>query len=102
GMTLRDLVLLADGVQEGAYLQEAEIARLPESRAGGRTATTIRVAMDSTYLFERGPDGKYIGPPGLQAPAHGTPDVPLKPYDNVLIMRQPGWALQRTITLLGE
>jgi len=102
GMTLRDLVLLADGVQEGAYLKEAEIARLPESREGGRTATTIRVPMDSTYLFERGPDGKYVGPPGMQVPAGGAPSVPLKPYDNVLIMRQPGWGLQRTVILLGE
>jgi protein involved in polysaccharide export with SLBB domain len=102
GMTLRDLVLLADGVQEGAYLNEAEIARLPESRAGGRTATTLRVPMDSTYLFERGPDGEYIGPPGLQVPAGGAPEVTLKPYDNVLIMRQPGWSLQRTVILLGE
>jgi polysaccharide export outer membrane protein len=102
GMTLRDLVLLADGVQEGAYLKEAEIARLPESREGGRTATTIRVPMDSTYLFERGPDGQYTGPPGMQVSAGGAPDVPLKPYDNVLIMRQPGWGLQRTVILLGE
>jgi hypothetical protein len=102
GMTLRDLVLLADGVQEGAYLKEAEIARLPDDRSGGRTATTIRVPMDSTYIFERGPDGKYVGPPGIQVPSGGAPDVPLKPYDNVLIMRQPGWGLQRTVTLLGE
>jgi len=102
GMTLRDLVLLANGVQEGAYLNEAEIARLPESRAGGRTATTIRVQMDSTYLFERGPDGEYVGPPGIQVPAGGAPEVKLKPYDNVLIMRQPGWSLQRTVVLLGE
>jgi protein involved in polysaccharide export with SLBB domain len=28
--------------------------------------------------------------------------VPLKPYDNVLIMRQPDWALQRTVTIQGE
>jgi len=102
GMTLRDLVLLADGVQEGAYLKEAEIARLPDDRSGGRTATTIRVPLDSTYLFERGPDGRYSGPPGMQVPSGGAPDVPLKPYDNVLIMRQPGWGLQRTVILLGE
>jgi protein involved in polysaccharide export with SLBB domain len=102
GMTLRDLVLLANGVQEGAYLKEAEIARLPEDRSGGRTATTIRVPLDSTYLFERGPDGRYVGPPGVPVPAAGAPDVPLRPYDNVLIMRQPDWSLQRTVVLLGE
>jgi protein involved in polysaccharide export with SLBB domain len=102
GMTLRDLVLLANGVQEGAYLKEAEIARLPEDRSGGRTATTIRVPLDSTYLFERGPDGRYVGPPGVPVPAGGAPEVTLKPYDNVLIMRQPDWSLQRTVVLLGE
>jgi protein involved in polysaccharide export with SLBB domain len=102
GMTLRDLVLLANGLQEGAYLKEAEIARMPEDRTGGRTATTIRVPLDSTYLFERGPDGRYVGPPGLPVPAAGAPDVPLQPYDNVLIMREPNFALQRTVVLLGE
>ena len=102
GMTLRDLVLLANGVQEGAYLKEAEIARMPENRNGGRTASTIRVPLDSTYLFERGPDGRYIGPPGLPVPSGGEPDVPLKPYDNVLIMRQPDWALQRSVSIQGE
>jgi protein involved in polysaccharide export with SLBB domain len=102
GMTLRDLVLLAEGLQESAYLKEAEIARLPENRDGGRTAATIRVPLDSTYLFERKPDGEYQGPPGLPAPASGTPAVPLRPYDNVLILRQPNWELQRTVTLNGE
>ena len=102
GMTLRDLVLLANGVQEGAYLKEAEIARLPDDRSGGRTAATIRVPLDSTYLFERGPDGRYIGPPGIPAPSAGAPDVPLEPYDNVLIMRQPDWGLQRSVTIEGE
>jgi polysaccharide biosynthesis/export protein len=102
GMTLRDLVLLAHGVTEGAYLKEAEIARLPDDRSNGRTATTLRVPLDSTYLFERGADGRYIGPPGLQVPSGSVPDVPLKPYDNVLIMRQPDWNLQRTVIIQGE
>jgi protein involved in polysaccharide export with SLBB domain len=101
-MTLRDLVLLANGVDESAYLREAEIARLPENRDGGVTATTMRVPLDSSYLFERKPNGEYIGPPGLPAPAAGAPDVVLKPYDNVLILRQPNWELQRTVVLQGE
>ncbi|MFL5606306.1 MAG: SLBB domain-containing protein [Gemmatimonadaceae bacterium] len=102
GMTLRDLVLRAGGVLESAYLREAEIARLPETRDGGLTATTIRVPLDSTYLFERKADGTYIGPPGLPFPASGSPDVVLRPYDNVLILRQPNWELQRTVTIQGE
>jgi protein involved in polysaccharide export with SLBB domain len=102
GMTLRDLVLLAGGVEEQAYLKEAEVARLPQDRSGGRLATTIRVPLDSTYLFERRVDGKYLGPPGLGAPAAAAPEVVLAPYDNVLIMEQPDWNLQRTVVLTGE
>ncbi|HEX5435632.1 MAG TPA: SLBB domain-containing protein [Gemmatimonadaceae bacterium] len=102
GMTLRDLVLLAGGLDEGAYLNDAEIARLPENRAGGVTATTIKVPLDSSYLFERGASGKFLGPPGLPAPAGPAPEVPLKPYDNVLILHQPNWELQRTVAVTGE
>ena len=102
GMTMRDLVLLAGGVQESALLTEAEIARMPATRADGATATTMRVAMDSSYLFERAPDGRYAGPPGLQSAAGGAKDVVLLPYDNVLVLRQPDWDLQRTVFVGGE
>ncbi|HEU4997038.1 MAG TPA: SLBB domain-containing protein [Gemmatimonadaceae bacterium] len=102
GMTMRDLVLLAGGVQESAYLKEAEIARLPEERTGTTTAVTIRVPLDSTYLFERKPGMPYVGAPGLQASSNGAAEVGLKAYDNVLIMHQPSWELQRVVTISGE
>jgi len=102
GMTMRDLVLLAGGLREGAYLKEAEIARLPQDRTGSTTANTIRVPLDSTYLFERKPGEEYLGAPGLPAPSSGAPEVELEPYDNVLIMQQPNWELQRVVTILGE
>jgi polysaccharide biosynthesis/export protein len=102
GMTMRDVILLAGGLQESALLTEAEIARMPENRAGGVTARTMKVPLDSTYLFDRGTDGRYLGPPGIAAPAARAPDVHLEPYDNVLIFRQPDWALQRTVVLQGE
>lgn len=102
GMTLRDLVLIARGPRVGADLSEAEIARLPTDRSGGQLATTVRVPLDSTYLLERDSTGRYIGPPGVPIPASGAPDVSLQPYDNVLILRQPDFDLQRTVTLLGE
>ncbi len=102
GMTVRDLVLLAGGLEQSAYLNEAEIARLPENRAGGVTARTFRVPLDSSYIFERGPDGKYLGPPGLPAPSGPNPEVVVIPYDNVLILRQPNWELQRTAVIAGE
>jgi polysaccharide export outer membrane protein len=102
GMTVRDLVLLAGGLDQSALLNEAEIARLPATRSDGITATTFRVPLDSSYLFERSPDGKYLGPPGLPAASGPNPDVTVKPYDNVLIMRQPNWELQRTAAIAGE
>lgn len=102
GMTVRDLVLLAGGLEQSAYLNEAEVARLPENRAGGATATTFRVPLDSSYIFERGPDGKYLGPPGLPASSGPNPEVVVKPYDNILILRQPNWELQRTAVIAGE
>jgi len=101
-MTVRDLVLLAGGLDQSAYLNEAEIARLPANRSDGVTASTFRVPLDSSYLFERGPDGKYLGPPGLPASSGPNPDVTVQPYDNVLVMRQPNWELLRTASISGE
>jgi polysaccharide export outer membrane protein len=102
GMTVRDLVLLAGGLQQSADLSAAEIARLPTDRRAGVTAVTFRAPLDSSYIFERGPDGKYFGPPGLPAPSGNEPEVKLQPYDNVLILRQPNWELQRTVVVSGE
>jgi protein involved in polysaccharide export with SLBB domain len=101
-MTMRDLVLLGGGLKEGASLREAEIARLPRERTAGQTAVTIRVPLDSSYLFERSADRPYLGPPGIAVAAAGAPEVTLEPYDNVLILRQANFEYQRTITLNGE
>ncbi len=102
GMTLRDLVLLARGPAVGADLREAEVARMPEDRSKGQLATTVRMPLDSTYLFERDSSGRYFGPPGLAFPAKGAPEVGLQPYDNVLIQPQPEFDFQRTVTVTGE
>ncbi len=102
GMTLRDLVLLARGPRVGADLKESEVARLPEDRAQGQLATTIRVPLDSSYLFARDSLGRYVGPPGVPVPATGASDVTLQPFDNVLILREPGFDLQRIVIVTGE
>ncbi len=102
GMTVRDLVLLSGGLEQSAYLNEAEVARLPVDRTHGTTATTFRIPLDSSYIFERGPDGKYLGPPGLPAASGPNADAVVQPYDNVLILRQPNWELQRTAVVAGE
>ncbi len=103
GMTLRQLMTLARGPRIGVDLREAEIARLPADRSRGQLATTVRMPLDSTYLFERDSTGRYIGPPGVAFPTRGTAaEVPLQPFDNVLIFRQPDFELQRTVTITGE
>ncbi len=101
-MTVRDLVLEAGGLDQSALLNEARVARLPENRSNGTTAREFIVPLDSSYLFERAPDGRYFGPPGLPAPLGPSPDSSAQPYDNVLILRQPGWELQRTVAVDGE
>jgi polysaccharide biosynthesis/export protein len=102
GMTLRDLMLLGRGPRIGAYLKEAEIARLPADRSAGQLATTVRVPLDSTYLIDRDSLGRYIGPPGLAFAAGGSPEVVLQPFDNILILRQPDFDYQRAVAVTGE
>jgi polysaccharide biosynthesis/export protein len=102
GMTVRDAVLLADGLTPDAWLQEAEIARVADDSASGALARTIRVPLDSSYVFGRRPGDNYAGPPGLPAPASGAPDTELEPYDNLMVMRQPGWELQRSVAITGQ
>src|SRR2546426_702295 len=102
GMTLRDLVRLARGPKIGAYLKDAEIARLPADRSQGQLADTLRAPIDSTYLFERDRAGHYIGPAGQAFPGSGAPEMALQPYDEVLILKQPDFELQRTVQVRGE
>ncbi len=108
GITLRQLMVLARGPRLGVDLREVEIARLPADRSRGQLATTLRLPLDSSYLFEGNGGGadtshRYLGPPGVPFPARGTAaEVVLEPYDNVLIFRQPDFELQRVVTITGE
>ena len=87
GMTLRDLILLAGGLDQRAAPSEAEIAHVAAATSGGRLATAQRVPLDSSYLT------------GLARPAA---DVPLAPFDNVLVLPQPGWAPPGQVVITGE
>ena len=53
GMTVRDLVLLAGGLEQSAYLNEAEIARLPRPRAGVTAGELPRPARFQLHLRPR-------------------------------------------------
>ncbi|MEQ1858283.1 MAG: SLBB domain-containing protein, partial [Longimicrobiales bacterium] len=103
GMTLRNLVELARGPIVGADLREAEVSRMPLRREIGQLAERLRVALDSSYLTQGGTDGPFRGPPGLAFPPAGTsPDFPLEPFDQVLILRQPDFEMPEAVTVAGE
>jgi protein involved in polysaccharide export with SLBB domain len=102
GMTLRDAIMLAGGLEESALLTHAVIGRLPDNRLNGLTATTMTAPLDSTYLFERGPDGRYLGPPGIAAPSGRAEEFLLKPYDAISVLHQPDFEYQRTVSLVGR
>ena len=93
GITLRDLVLLAGGLEERASVKEAEIARLPDDRSNGITARTMRVPLDSSYLFEHMAANQGVS---------NAAEVALRPYDNALILQQPDWRLPRSVVITGE
>ncbi|MGH7508219.1 MAG: SLBB domain-containing protein [Gemmatimonadales bacterium] len=99
GMTMRDVVLLADGVTEDADLSEAEIARRDASGNPGDLARSISVPLDSARASR--PPGAN-GEVGAAPTGGGIPDLPLEPYDNVLIRRQAGWELQRLVHVTGQ
>ncbi len=90
GMTMRDLIMQAGGLLPSASLKDAEIARLPETRAPGQLAITFRVPLDSSYVLNSSAAAAPVG------------DTRLSPYDNVLVLRQPDWQMQSVVTLTGE
>jgi polysaccharide export outer membrane protein len=103
GMTIRELMDLGRGPTVGADLREAEVSRLPDNRASGELADRLRVPLDSSYLSQRDPDGRYVGPPGLDFPAAGSSqEFVLEPYDHVLILRQPHFEIPGSVKITGE
>jgi protein involved in polysaccharide export with SLBB domain len=103
GMTLRDLVLVAGGLDRRAYLGEAEIATPPaegDALPNGRLAVARRVPLDSTYLLVPDRGDRNDGQAGPRA----APEVALAPFANVLVFAQPDGVAERArrVTLTGE
>ena len=103
GMTIRELLLMARGPTVGADLREAQVSRLPDERGLGELADALMVPLDSSYLSQRAPDGRYVGPPGVTFPPAGSsPEFILQPFDQVLILRQPEFEMPQSVTITGE
>jgi protein involved in polysaccharide export with SLBB domain len=91
-MTIRDLVLMAGGVRDDAYLDEAEVARIAiQPDRPGDLTQTITVPIDSSLVT--GSDGNR---------AAAASDFVLERYDNVFIRIQPGFEAQWTVAITGE
>ncbi len=100
-MTLRDLVMMAGGLRDDAYVLEAEVARIVEvPDATGDLTDVRRVSLDSTYVIAEAVRNGGGGSDGGGAAL--APDYELRRYDNVFIRRRPGWELQRVVQLTGE
>jgi protein involved in polysaccharide export with SLBB domain len=98
GLTLRDLVLLAGGLDERASLREAEIARLPRTGDAATLAVSQRVALDSTYLVVA--QARLAA--GGVTQASSPREVSLEPFDNVMILSQPDRVEPRRVIVAGE
>ncbi len=86
GMTLRDLVLRAGGLTEGAEATQAQVSRLdpPNGDSLDKLANVITVGLGGGL---GGGDADHFE---------------LQNHDNVFIRLIPGWELQRNVTVRGE
>lgn len=91
GMTLRDLVIKAGGLQESADLLRAEVSRLRGQDLESRDLSGRRV--DTVDVLE-----VNLGADFLTAPE----SFPLMPHDQVAIRQLPWWELQQNVMLRGE
>ncbi len=101
GMTLRDLILRAGGLEPTADLT-VEVARLPDPRLrGGDTiAEVIEVRVDSSYLVSRQGQQFYQGELGTADGA--AAEFLLQPYDRVSVRELPDFDTQQTVQIRGE
>ena len=61
------------------------------------------VPLDSSYLSQQAPDGRYVGAPGVTFPPAGSsPEFILQPFDQVLILRQPEFEMPQSVKITGE
>ena len=97
-MTLRDAILQAGGLRENAWLGEAEVSRLRERQTdtGDSLAVILQVRLDSSYVVD---STSYVRRPTRPG---GEISAVLHPYDNVFVRSQPGWELQRNVSVGGE
>ena len=91
GMTLRDLILKAGGLKEGANLLWAEVSRLNVEAISSPDTGQRPTQTTSVFSVELGAD--FL---------NREQGFALQPYDRVAVRRLPWWELQETVTVRGE
>ena len=101
GMTLRDLILKAGGLEPTADLT-VEVARLarPNASNPNQTAEVFRIRVDSTYFISTQDRRHYLG--GEMPDDGAAAEFELRPYDQVLVRPIPELEFQRSVVLAGE
>lgn len=84
GMTVRDLLRAGGNLDSSAFGGKAELARYTVSEAGSR----------QTELIEIDLEGVRRGDPAA--------NLPLRPFDYLLVKETPDWGRQEEVTLKGE
>jgi len=100
GMTLKDLLLQANGFREGASLREVEVTRMVEQRGEqGLRSRTVSVPLVETDLDPKNVDFSVQDTTqALQAAA----EFELQHRDRVFVRQDPAFQPQETVTVQGE
>ncbi|MGH7505568.1 MAG: SLBB domain-containing protein, partial [Longimicrobiales bacterium] len=97
GMTLKDLILAAQGFTHGAYVLEAEVSRLPDPlQRSDTTALVLRVALEAP----RPVPGDGNGNVPLWLP--DSAELTLEHGDHVFVRKAPGYDSLREVSLTGQ
>lgn len=83
GMTLNDLIFLANGFNEAASTGTIEISRRPGRQSSDNLAEVIQVSIDSTL-------------------EKTSEEVNLMPYDHVIVRRNPNFFVEKSVLIYGE
>ncbi|WP_373514107.1 SLBB domain-containing protein [Persicitalea sp.] len=89
GMTVSDLIYLADGYAEAAIPYRIEVAR----RIKGDTISTASTQTTEIFRFDVDKDLKILA---------GNQSLELAPFDVVFVRKSPNYEQQKTIVLEGE
>ena len=101
-MTVEDLVLQAGGLKAGAYLQEAQVARMVITEERSDTLTrTFNVPLDTAFIALASAPVTGRGVPLASGRAAGSGFL-LQPLDAVFIRSVPGFALPTQVVVSGE